>query len=122
MKKRGCIFKIKTWDILESTVLSMLIKEPSHGYSLVEQISEFGISSELLSQGVIYRILRDLELKGFIISEWETEGTGAAKRVYSITSEGKKYLERFINNEKKKLKHLNEIFKKIEIILNKDKS
>jgi DNA-binding PadR family transcriptional regulator len=118
MKKRGCIFKIKTWDILEGTVLSLLLNSPSHGYSLIEQISEFGISPELLTQGVIYRILRSLETKGFISSGWETEGTGAARRVYKITPAGKKYLEQFINIEKKKIEHLNEVFKRIEFILN----
>ena len=120
MKKPGCAFKIRTWDILEGAVLSLLIKKPSHGYSLMEQISEFGISSELLSQGVIYRILKSLELKGFISSEWETEGSGAARKVYNITEQGKLFLEQYVMREKEKVKSLREIFNKIETILKKE--
>jgi len=119
MKKTRCIFRIKTWDILEGAVLSLLLKAPSHGYSLIEQITEYEISQEILNQGVIYRILRNLETNGFISSEWETEGVGAARRVYKITVEGKEYLKQFVSIEKDKINKLNKVLNKIENVLKK---
>ncbi len=118
MKKKGCAFKIRTWDILESSVLALLLKNPAHGYSLIEKISEFGISPLLLDQGVIYRILRNLESKGFIVFEWETEGSGAAKKVYKITDAGKSFLKKYVKREKEKIKSLDRIMNKIEEMLN----
>ena len=119
MKKRRCIFRIKTWDILEGAVLSLLLESPSYGYSLVEQIAKYEISSELLNQGVIYRILRNLETNGFISSEWETEGVGAARRVYKITNNGKEYLKHFVSIEKEKINKINKVLNKIEKVLKK---
>ena len=120
MKKTGCAFKIRTWDILESSVLALLLKNPAHGYSLIEKIAEFGISPLLLDQGVIYRILKSLETKGFIVSEWETEGSGAAKKVYKITDRGRIFLKEYVKSEKEKLKSLSRIMNKIEEILNSE--
>ncbi len=120
MRKKGCIFKIRTWGVLEGAILSLLIKHPSHGYLLVEQIAEFGISPQVLNQGVIYRILNKLESNGFINSEWETEGGGAARKIYNITETGKTFLKDYIKTEKKKIKLLNKIISKIEDILNNE--
>lgn len=46
--------------------------------------------------GMIYRHLRQLEEDGLVHSEWETEGTGPAKRMYRLTPEGEKVLEIWI--------------------------
>ncbi len=119
-KRRGCIFRIKTWEIFEAMVLALLIKSPDHGYSLMERISEFGINSHVLEQGVIYRILRNLEQRGLINSRWETEGSGAAKRIYSVSEEGKVYLRNFVGMEREKVKKLNGIFSRIDTILRKE--
>jgi len=120
MRKSNCAFKIRTWEILESAVLSLLIKEPSHGYSLIEKVSEFGISPSLLNQGVIYRILGNLESGGFISYEWETEGGGAARKVYKATEAGITFLKQYLKKEKEKIQALSRIMDKIEgILLNK---
>ncbi len=119
-KRKGCIFRIKTWEILESVVLALIMETPDHGYSLVERISEFGINPSVLEQGVIYRILRNLEQRGLISSKWETEGSGAAKRIYNISEEGKTYLINFVGLEREKVKKLNEIFIKIDTLLKKE--
>jgi DNA-binding PadR family transcriptional regulator len=47
--------------------------------------------------GMIYRHLRDLEENGLVESNWETEGTGSAKRVYQLTWEGNEVLD-FLNH------------------------
>ncbi|MEK3934836.1 poly-beta-hydroxybutyrate-responsive repressor [Sporosarcina sp. FSL W7-1349] len=63
----------------------------SHGYELMQKISQFGVDS--LDQGNFYRILRQLEKDAMVTSEWDTESGGPAKRIYSITKAGEQYLE-----------------------------
>lgn len=63
----------------------------SHGYELMEKITEFGIQS--VDQGNFYRLLRQLEKDELVTSNWDTSSGGPAKRVYSITGVGEEYLE-----------------------------
>jgi DNA-binding PadR family transcriptional regulator len=42
--------------------------------------------------GLLYRTLRRLEEEGFVISFWDTEGRGPARRLYRVTPEGVEYL------------------------------
>ncbi|ALC87813.1 PadR family transcriptional regulator [Bacillus sp. FJAT-22090] len=63
----------------------------SHGYELMQKITQFGFNA--VDQGNLYRILRQLEKDGKVTSEWDTESEGPAKRIYSITDAGEQYLE-----------------------------
>ncbi len=47
---------------------------------------------------MIYRHLRQLEEDGLVNSEWITEGTGPAKRMYSLTPEGDEFLALWIEH------------------------
>ena len=62
-----------------------------HGYKLIERLSDFGFHS--LDPGNVYRILRQLEKDNLITSVWDTSSGGPAKRIYSLTEAGEKYLE-----------------------------
>jgi poly-beta-hydroxybutyrate-responsive repressor len=56
----------------------------SYGYKLMEQTAKFGF--EAMNPGTYYRTLRNMEKDGLCKSEWDTtNGTGPARRVYSIT-------------------------------------
>lgn len=46
--------------------------------------------------GMVYRHLRQMEEEGMVASEWEAEGAGPAKRIYSITADGKEVLDAWI--------------------------
>lgn len=63
----------------------------SHGYELMQKITQFGLDS--VDQGNFYRILRQLEKDAMVTSEWDTTSGGPAKRIYSITATGEQYLE-----------------------------
>jgi PadR family transcriptional regulator PadR len=52
--------------------------------------------------------LRQLEEDGLVSSNWETKGTGPAKRMYTITEEGKEVLAIWIDYMKKQANTLNE--------------
>ncbi|MGG0658655.1 poly-beta-hydroxybutyrate-responsive repressor [Rummeliibacillus pycnus] len=63
----------------------------SHGYELMEKITQFGVDS--IDQGNFYRLLRKLEKDSLVSSEWDTTTKGPAKRIYAITEEGQQYLD-----------------------------
>lgn len=77
---------------IQPSILLELYLNPSYGYELIQGIQRFGFVEGQAPPGMIYRHLRQLEEEGLVISEWQTEGTGPAKRVYNITLEGKEVL------------------------------
>jgi PadR family transcriptional regulator PadR len=77
--------------MLEPALLLLLHHGPAHGYTLMEQLGEFGLGS--LNISVVYRALRDMEAKGWVTSTWDEEQTqGPPRRVYRLTSLGDEVL------------------------------
>jgi poly-beta-hydroxybutyrate-responsive repressor len=90
---------------VQPSILLGLNLKPSYGYELIHSIQEFGFVEGQAPPGMIYRHLRQLEEDGLVHSEWETEGTGPAKRMYRLTPEGEAvlaiwivYMERQVEN------------------------
>jgi PadR family transcriptional regulator, regulatory protein PadR len=79
----------KNWVVPVALVL--LREESSHGYELMERMEEFGFD-DVVNAGRLYRTLRRMEKEGLCESEWETSGSGPARRAYSITDSGEEYL------------------------------
>ncbi len=77
---------------IQPSILMGLRRKPSYGYEITQTIQEFGFVEGPAPPGMIYRHLRDLEADGLVISSWETEGAGPAKRVYELTPEGEEAL------------------------------
>jgi poly-beta-hydroxybutyrate-responsive repressor len=77
--------------MLESALLLLLHREPAHGYTLMEQLGEFGL--EEIDPSAIYRALRDMESREWVSSTWnEEQSQGPARRVYHITETGDEVL------------------------------
>ncbi|MDD2814058.1 MAG: PadR family transcriptional regulator, partial [Bacteroidales bacterium] len=84
----------KTADrFLEACLLQLLSQGTGHGYVLMEQLQQFGISTDALNISTLYRTLRHMEKEGCLESEWEEGGPGPKRRVYLISEKGKKELE-----------------------------
>ncbi len=80
-------------NFLVPYILLMLRDSVLHGYAIWEQLTLLGIPGLSETDRVnIYRTLRQLEREGKISSQWETDQTGPAKRVYSLTSGGENFL------------------------------
>ena len=77
---------------IQPSILMGLRRKPSYGYEIIQTIQEFGFVEGQAPPGMIYRHLRDLEAAGLVASEWKTEDSGPAKRVYELTPEGQKAL------------------------------
>jgi PadR family transcriptional regulator PadR len=77
--------------MLEPVLLLLLRHGPAHGYTFLEQLEEFGL--EHLNPSVVYRVLRDMEDRGWVTSTWDDETSqGPPRRVYQITVEGDQML------------------------------
>ena len=75
-------------------VLLLMLKEKgrSYGYDLSADLSRYAFTDAEIEKAVLYRTLRRLEENGYVTSDWDTEEPGPARRVYSLTREGKQHL------------------------------
>jgi poly-beta-hydroxybutyrate-responsive repressor len=72
---------------MEPFVLAMLANGSAHGYAIVGELAQLGITNGSVDVGQVYRTLRDLEQSGQVRSTWAT-GTGPARRDYELTEVG----------------------------------
>ena len=77
--------------MLEPALLLLLHHGRAHGYTLLEQLEDFGLAQ--LDPSTVYRTLRDMEAKGWIASSWDNEQSqGPPRRVYRISALGDEML------------------------------
>lgn len=73
---------------MEPFVLVLLAAGGAHGYSIIAQLEELGITGGPVDIGQVYRTLRDLEKAGHVSSEWSNEPSGPQRRDYRLTESG----------------------------------
>ena len=78
-------------SFIQPRLLLFLAQKPAHGYELMDRLEREPDGAEA-DPGFLYRTLRQFEEDGLVCSSWNTEGSGAARRVYQITGEGLDYL------------------------------
>ena len=78
---------------LEPFVLLLVSEGVTHGYGILAGLESMGVSGPELDVGQIYRVLRNLETEGSVISAWATDGSGPARREYRLTDAGWSALE-----------------------------
>ncbi len=85
---------------MQPRLLLQLAHKPAHGYELLDL---FGQSDAETSPdpGSLYRTLRTLEDEGLVLSNWDTSGSGPARRIYSLTDQGIEYLHAWAVNLRK---------------------
>ena len=104
--------------IQPSLLLGLKIK-PSYGYELINSIHEFGFVHGQAPPGMIYRHLRGLEEDGLVQSEWQTEGSGPARRTYRLTPEGDEALALWIDYMQKQADNLTHFIGQYKKLLQK---
>lgn len=85
----------------QPTILTVLAAadEPLHGYIIVQRAAQspmFG--GKKPDPAGIYRTLKKMEEAGFVTSAWETPESGAAKRMFKLTDDGRAALRRWIDS------------------------
>ncbi|MFA5051435.1 MAG: PadR family transcriptional regulator [Patescibacteria group bacterium] len=74
-------------------VLAALQKQPMHGYALSEYLKDEMAEIFKFGVGMLYPLLHKLEKEKYIVGFWEESG-GLRKRVYRLTRQGKKELNK----------------------------
>jgi poly-beta-hydroxybutyrate-responsive repressor len=77
-------------NFIRSCLLLLIAEAPSHGYDLLERLSEIGASA--IDPGGLYRTLRAMDSEGLVTSSWEMSKVGPARRTYQLTEEGREWL------------------------------
>ena len=65
----------------------------SYGYDLTGALQEHALTDAKIERAALYRTLRQLERNGNVVSEWDVETGGPARRVYRLTPNGEKHLD-----------------------------
>ena len=59
----------------------------------MEELERITAEKYIPEPGAVYTMLRRMEERSLVTSEWEKKGTGADRRVYTITEAGGKVLK-----------------------------
>jgi len=105
-RKRTRLGQGKRERYLQPSLLMGLLLKQSYGYELIQSIQEFGFVEGEPPPGMVYRHLRKLEGDGLVISEWETEGSGPAKRIYRLTTDGAEVLALWVEHMERQAQKL----------------
>ncbi|MDO3648259.1 PadR family transcriptional regulator [Nocardia mangyaensis] len=78
---------------LEGIVLAILLTRPAYGYEITARLREQGFTD--IAEGTIYALLVRIEKKGLVDVEKIPSEKGPPRKVYSVNTEGRKYLDEF---------------------------
>jgi transcriptional regulator len=88
----------KPSDLLQGTldllILQTLSRKPLHGWGIAKRIQMLSGETLSVGQGSLYPALHRLENQGWIGAKWEESDLGRSAKVYSLTADGRKQLER----------------------------
>jgi transcriptional regulator len=88
----------KPADVLQGTldllILRTIARKPLHGWGIAKRIQALSGDTLSVSQGSLYPALHRLENQGWIGAAWQESDLGRPAKVYSLTREGRKQLER----------------------------
>lgn len=79
---------------LDLLILKTLALEPKHGWAIAKRIQQISQDVLLVQQGSLYPALHRLEQKGWIKGKRAETVTGRQAKFYSLTTAGRRQLER----------------------------
>ncbi|MDZ4798198.1 MAG: PadR family transcriptional regulator [Bryobacteraceae bacterium] len=85
------------YRFVEPVILLLLKKKGrSYGYDLAAELAEHAMTDADIERAALYRTLRQLEEYGNVVSEWEGDVGGRARRVYRLTPAGETHLQEWV--------------------------
>ena len=69
-------------------ILSVLAREPMHGYRIVKELDQISEGYFAMAEGTLYPHLHELEKEGFIEGFWESVTGGRERKCYRVTERG----------------------------------
>jgi PadR family transcriptional regulator PadR len=79
--------------VLEGIVLAILVGKPAYGYEITAWLREQGFAD--IAEGTVYALLVRIEQRGFVDVAKVPSEKGPPRKVYSLNSEGRNYLDEF---------------------------
>jgi poly-beta-hydroxybutyrate-responsive repressor len=92
----------------------------AHGYDLMGEVNEMGLTDTQVDPGAIYRALRQLESEGAVVSDWDTSGGGPARRNYELTDLGRARLASWVNVISRRAEAMQQFVERAEKLLEQD--
>jgi PadR family transcriptional regulator len=92
----------KPSDLLQGTLDMLLLKilalQPLNGFAISQRLTQVSGDVLQVSDGSLYPALHKLENEGWIKAEWRTTDNNRRAKFYSLTSLGRRQLEKEANN------------------------
>ena len=80
--------------LIQPAMLAILAGGTLHGYELTRKIGEIPhFLEEAPDVSGVYRMLKTLEKRGMVTSDWDISQEGRPKRLFTITVKGQQCLE-----------------------------
>jgi transcriptional regulator len=79
---------------LELLVLKTLLREPRHGYGIVEHLRVASGEALEIGESALYPALQRLLLNGWVKASWGASENNRRARFYTLTASGRKQLEK----------------------------
>ena len=79
---------------LELLVLKALLREPRHGYGIVEHLRVASRDALEIGESALYPALQRLLLNGWVKASWGASENNRRARFYSLTASGRKQLDK----------------------------
>ena len=95
--------------LIQLLMLRILHEKPSHGYQIMDELERITLEKYIPEPGAVYTMLRRMEEKGLVTSEWEKKETGADRRVYTLTEVGVRVLREGLEMVKKRRQLMNSL-------------
>lgn len=95
-------------------MLVLLTQGGRHGYAIMGELEQMGVTSGSIDVGQVYRTLRDLEAAGQVRSAWSTDPVGPQRREYELTEAGFGALEEWAAVMKDRARLINVFQKRLK--------
>lgn len=99
---------------LEMMILQTLKRKPLHGYALAQHIKQ--VSNDLLQveEGSLYPALQRMLKEGWVKSAWGISATKRQVRIYQLTREGRKHVEREVSSFERMLEGITRVLSPVK--------
>jgi DNA-binding PadR family transcriptional regulator len=77
----------------EPLLLSLLSKQESYGYELIQQVRRLSAGEIKWTDGMLYPVLHRMERKGWIKARWVVVENGRKRKYYSLKRHGQDALK-----------------------------
>ena len=74
-------------------ILSILTKEESYGYAIIQEVRRLSGEQMQWTDGMLYPVLHRLERQGLVRSRWAKSEAGRKRKYYRLTRPGTKELQ-----------------------------